>query len=249
MYRTFEEFRQNAPTLTEGPFEVKHKPRKGDQWASTDKAEAWYLELGPNQPRRLVRQGWGVSDGSNAYIFHRGQLFVLQPAGNQYTFLGIAPPDAGAVMAGTVMGGALGGAIAGAASANKPQLYELRMASGRVVTSLQPNDASGFTAADTAAVYLYRRTDAAAPLQVLADGKPAGTLGSDQYLALSWRDRRRDLKICLQDPNGNVCHTFVPVFGTATYLLYTPGATPTIQPVATKEGVFRIKHMKLRDKK
>lgn len=81
---------------------------------------------------------------------------------------------------------------------------------------------------------------------MLADGKPAGTLGPDQYLALSWRDRRRDLKLCLQDPNGDVCHTFVPVFGTATYLLYTPGTTPAIQPVAAKEGVFRIKHMKLR---
>lgn len=121
VYRSFEEFRQNAPTLAEGPFEVKHRPHKGDQWASTEKAEAWYLELGPDQPRRLVRQGWGVSDGTNAYIFHRGQLNILQPAGNHYTFLGIAPPDAGAVMAGTVVGGVLGGAIAGAASANKPQ--------------------------------------------------------------------------------------------------------------------------------
>ena len=249
VYRSFEEFRQNNPTLTEGPFEVKHKPRKGEQWGNADKAEAWYLELGPNQPRRLVRQGWGVSDGTNAYIFHRGQLSVLQPAGNRYTFVGIAPPDAGAIVAGGMMGGALGGAIAGAASANKPQLYELRMASGRIVASLQPSDANGFAATDTAAVYFYRRADAAAPFQVLADGKPVGTLGPDQYLALSWRDRRRDLKICVQDPKGAACHTFVPLFGTATYLLYTPGATPAIQPVAAREGAFRIKHIKQREKK
>jgi hypothetical protein len=115
-------------------------------------------------------------------------------------------------MAGTVVGGA--------ASANKPQLYELRMASGRVVTSLQPADVSGFTPTDTAAVYLYRRPDAAAPLQVVADGKRVGTLGPDQYLTLSWRDRRRDLKVCLQDPKGDVCYTFVPIFNTATYIQY-----------------------------
>lgn len=250
VYRSFEEFRQNTPTLAEGPFEIKRKPRKGAQWAGIDNVEAWYLELGPNQPRQLVRGGaWGVSDGETAYIFYRGHYFPLEPRGSHYAFTGVRAPDPGNALAGAVLGGVAGAALASAGT-NQPQLYELRMASGRVVPSLQPRTVGGFATPDTAAVYVYRRADAAAPLQVLVDGKPAGTLGPDQYLALTWRDRRRDMTICLRSEGQETCHTFVPVFTTATYLLCTPGgagAAPALQPVPAKEGVFRLKHIRARE--
>ncbi|WBA42072.1 hypothetical protein [Hymenobacter canadensis] len=73
IYRSFEEFRQNAPTLTAGPFELQRKTRKGAQWAGTEEVEAWYLHLSDDQPRRLVRGAWGLSDGEKVYIFYQGR--------------------------------------------------------------------------------------------------------------------------------------------------------------------------------
>ncbi|WBA42071.1 hypothetical protein [Hymenobacter canadensis] len=154
-----------------------------------------------------------------------------------------------------MLGGRLAGAaIAGSIGTNQPQLYELRLASGRVATSLQPVGADGFAAAaDTAAIYLYRRADAgpATPLRVLVDGKEAGQLGPGQYLALNWRDKRRDMAICVQGEQEK-CHTFMPLFGTTTFLACAPGsgaAAPTVQPVAAKEGLFQLKHIKARERK
>ncbi|MBC6697899.1 hypothetical protein [Hymenobacter sp. BT190] len=254
IYRSFEEFRQNAPTLTAGPFELQRKTRKGAQWAGTEEvAEAWYLHLSDDQPRRLVRGAWGLSDGQNAYIFFQGRYLPLQAADKYYSFTGHRQPDGGNVLAGAMVGGLMGAALASSGT-NQPQLYELRLASGRVVTSLQHASIGGFTpAADTAAIYLYRRADAgpAAPLRVLVDGKEAGQLGPGQYLAFSWRDKRRDMVICMQGEQEK-CHTFMPLFGTTTFLACAPGSAtvaPTVQAVAAKEGLFQLKHIKAREKK
>jgi hypothetical protein len=254
IYRSFEEFRQNAPTLTAGPFELQRKTRKGAQWVGTEEVEAWYLHLSDDQPRRLVRGAWGLSDGQNAYIFYQGRYLPLQPAANYYHFVGFRQPDGGNVLAGAMLGGLAGAAIAGSIGTNQPQLYELRLASGRVVASRQPAGVGGFAAAaDTAAVYLYRRAEAgeAPPLRVTVDGKEIGQLGPGQYLALSWRDKRRDMAICVQGAQAQ-CHTFMPLFGTTTYLAYTLGngtAPPALQPVAAKEGAFQLRHIKAREKK
>ncbi|AII51028.1 hypothetical protein [Hymenobacter sp. APR13] len=253
IYRSFEEFRQNAPTLTAGPFELQRKTRKGAQWAGTEEVEAWYLHLSDDQPRRLVRGAWGLSDGQNAYIFFQGRYLPLQAADKYYSFTGHRQPDLNNVVAGAVVGGLMGAALA-TSGTNQPQAYELRLASGRVATSLQPVGADGFAAAaDTAAIYLYRRADAgpAAPLRVLVDGKEAGQLGPGQYLAFSWRDKRRDMAICVQGEQEK-CHTFMPLFGTATFLACAPGdgaVAPTVQPVAAKEGLFQLKHIKAREKR
>lgn len=255
VYRSFEEFRQNAPTGAKGPFEVLRKPRKGAQWAGHDNVEAWYLYQSHSQPRRQITEAWGLSDGQTAYIRYRGHYFPLQAAGNHFTFTGFQMPDLNSMVAGGLLGGAVGGAVAGAISTNHPQLYELRMASGRVVASLQPAAPEGFAEADTAAVYVYRRATAVpgGPLRVLVNGKEAGTLGPNQYLALTWRDRRRDMAICLQGDGAEACHSFVPLFGGVTYLACTAGTAPAaplgLQPVPAKEGVFYLKHIKAREKK
>ena len=254
VYSSFEEFRQNTPTRTAGPFELQRKTRKGAQWAGTEEAEAWYLHISDAQPRRQVRGAWGLSDGQDAYIFYQGRYLPLQAADKYYSFTGFRQPDLNKVLAGAVLGGLAGAAIVGSSGTNQPQLYELRLASGRVITSLQPASAGGFAPeADTAAVYLYRRTetDTTAPLRVLVDGKEVGQLGAGQYLALSWRDKRRDMVICVQGEQEK-CHAFAPLFGTATYLACIPGsaaAPATVQPVAAKEGVFQLKHIRARERK
>ncbi|UOG76132.1 hypothetical protein MTX78_05925 [Hymenobacter tibetensis] len=253
VYRSFEEFRQNTPTLAEGPFEIRRKPRKGAQWAGTEDVEAWYLELDAYNPRRLVRGGaWGVSDGETAYVFYRGHYFPLQPAGNNYTFTGFKAHDPSAMAAGAILGGLAGAALVAATSTNEPQLYKLRMTSGRVVSSMkQAVSANGFAAPDTAAIYLYRRQDAAPtqPLVVTLGGREVGTLAPNSFLALSWRDRRQAMELCVRGGQPQ-CQSFVPDFTTATYFECSVpkggGPTPAVVKTSPKEGTFYVHRFRVR---
>ena len=151
---------------------------------------------------------------------------------------------------GAIVGGAIGATIAGAL-ATDPLDYDLNATTG-IIHPLSTPD--GFVPpADTAAVYLYRRTTGlVGAFQITVDGKPAGSLGPDQYLALTWRDRRREMRICLQSERGTeVCFRFMPLFGTTTYLacMVEPSTlAPVVRPVPTKEGAFQLKHLKLREK-
>ena len=59
------------------------------------------------------------------------------------------------------------------------------------------------------------------------------------------------MAICVQGAE-ETCHTFLPIFGRATYLAYgQKSATdkPMIRSVAQKEGIFHIKHLKAREKR
>jgi hypothetical protein len=152
------------------------------------------------------------------------------------------------VVLGSMFGLAGGVAAAVMAGGKEPMPYELSVVTGNLVAQ---RPAEGFATADTAAVYLFRRaaTSAGPPLQVLVDGKEVGTLGPEQYLALTWHDRRRDMTICLLDEQ-RTCYTLVPLFGTATYLNYArtkEGNQSTVQPLPAKEGAFHLKHLKLRE--
>jgi hypothetical protein len=251
-YRTLEEFQNNSPNPDTPPFELVRKPRTGKQWAGQLDIDALLLKPSFSGTRAPVRGVWGLSDGQNAYIFQRGSYFLLTPSGGAYTFTGFAPVDPNDALTGVVLGGMFGlaGGVAAAAMAGgkEPMPYELSVITGNLVAQRSAND---FATADTAAVYLYRRaaTSAGPPLQVLVDGKEAGTLGPEQYLALTWHDRRRDMTICLLDEQ-RTCYTLVPLFGTTTYLNYAQNKDthlPAVQPMPTKEGAFHLKHLRLRE--
>jgi len=244
-YRTFEEFQQDSPSRNTDPFEVVQTPRTNKKWAGLPAIEAYYLRLSATDQRTPVRGVWGFSDGHDTYIFQRGSYFQLTPTGTGYSFTGAALPDPNDVTTGAILGGLAGAAIVSATSNTGPMDYEMSVVTG----NLQPRRApDGFgAAADTAAVYLYRRADAspAEPLQVLVDGKAAGTLGPNQYLALTWLDRRRDMSICLLDA-GKTCYTLLPIFGTATYLMYgqkKAADQPALQTMPAKEGAFHLRHL------
>ncbi|WP_345113370.1 hypothetical protein [Hymenobacter algoricola] len=252
-YRTFQEFQNNSPGQDTKPFEMTQKPRPGKQWDGQPHIDALLLAT-TNGLRTSVRGVWGLSDGQTAYIFQRGSYFPLLPTAAGYTFTGFAPVDPNEALTGLVLGSMVGGIVGGAIGSaiagggHEPMEYEMSPTTGNLLALRAPD---GFAAAaDTAAVYLYRRvaTSFGPPVQVLVDGKDAGTLGPEQYLALTWRDRRRDMTICLQDAQ-HTCHTFLPVFGTTTYLNYSQkkaGEQPALQLMPAKEGLFHLRHLKLR---
>lgn len=255
IYNSFEEFRANRPGIVDEPFVLSTRKRTGKQWAGADAVDAAYLYLSPEKPARPVRNVWGMCDGGKAYILYRNDFFELQPSGNSYTFLGITPANSNDVAAASIVGGLAGAALASAISGGQPRPYEVHLSSGRVIASAIQDitDAQGFARADTAAVYLYRRPDAAPTqaLTIVADGREIGTLLPNSYLALSWADRRRKLTVCAQGTQ-QACHSFVPDFAAVTYLeCSVPGAvdaTPAFKQVVAKEGIFYVKKFRARQR-
>lgn len=249
IYRTFQEFQADAPSISERPFQVLKQPRPAHQkqWGTQPKIDAQYLAQDGAGQRQPVRGAWGLSDGTDLYIFQRGEYFQLIPTPDGYTFTGVELPDPREMTTAAIAGGLVGTAVV-SALANGPADYELSATSGQLLPRPTTDTAFPAPAADSAAVYLYHRsntktTAAAAPVTV--GGRPVGTLAPNGYLALTWRDLRREMMVCV----GATCYSFLPVPGTTTYLAYQPAApAPTLQPVATKEGVFQLKHIRAREK-
>jgi hypothetical protein len=151
------------------------------------------------------------------------------------------------------VGGLLGAAIASAAnSGGTPDMYEVHLASGRVVPveHAGQTDADGFaTGPDTAKVYVYRRNDPAKDQTVAIS--TANQLGQPlrnwQWTAITWTDRRKELKICAQlGTTPATCREFVPDFSQPNYLecvVPAGGGAPELKPVSVKEGQFEMKRI------
>jgi len=259
-YRNLQEFRDNAPSEPEFPFAIQHIARTGKRWAGTDEVQVNYLSTDNSHPNRPVPASglWGLSDGNELLIAYRNRYYKLLPAadGRSYTFLG--PPvfdeKAAATMAGAaIAGGLIGAAIASAASSGGgPDLYELHLASGRVMPAEQTGqtDAAGFAIGpDTARVYVYRRGDAAKDQTVGIAGanQPAQPLRPWQWTAITWTDRRKDLKVCAQlGSSPATCREFVPDFSQPSYMecvVPAGGGAPELRPVSAKEGQFELKRI------
>ncbi|MBD2721914.1 hypothetical protein [Hymenobacter armeniacus] len=259
-YRSYQEFLSNAPSEPDYPFAITHVAHTGKRWAGTDEIQVNYLGTDDAHPTRPLYTGnlWGLSDGKEVLIAYRNRFYKLLPAadGRSYTFTGPPVFDEKAatnVAVAGVMGGALGAALAGAANGtNVMAPYELHLASGRVVAAQDAGqtDADGFaTAPDTAKIYVYRRPDAAKDQVVTfsASGRPAAALQARQWTALTWQDRRHELKLCVQVGQGpESCKAFVPDFSQPTYLecvVPAGGGAPTLRPVPAKEGLFELRRI------
>lgn len=259
-YRTFQEFRDNTPSEPDMAFMISRIPHPGKRWAGNDELQPIYLSSNPAEPQRSVsgKDLWGLSDGEDLLIVHRNRFYKLLPAadGRSYTFMAPALPTTQEIANGAAIGGMAGSMIA--ASLTKHVTYELHLASGQTVPAqnAEQTDANGFsTNADTAAIYVYRRPDAAAkqPLTFTVNSKPYTALESRDYVALTWRDRRNDLKLCAQLGTGaEVCHAFVPDFSQPTFLecsVPEAGKPPVFRVVPAKEGMFEVKRIRLLRKK
>ena len=269
-YRTFQEFRDNAPSEADHPFAIDHILHAGKRWEGHDEARAVYLptEKKPSRIQISRRKVWGVSDGQELLIAYRGSFYQLQPAadGRSYTFFG--PPlldeettnnRMTAAVVGGVVGGAVGGAVVaavvGAASAGPPVLpYEVHLASGRVVAvpdATHPEANGAPTIPDTARVYVYRRAESPknrVATLLLANRSPL-SFPTRQWTSLKWTDRRQELKICAQVEAGPAaCHQFIPDFSQPSYVecvVPADGSPPSFRPVPAKEGAFEIRRLRM----
>ncbi|GAA4370870.1 hypothetical protein GCM10023185_45760 [Hymenobacter saemangeumensis] len=264
-YRSFEEFRDNKPSEPDFPFYVEHKPRPGKRFAGTDAITPNYLHLDEQHPARPVPCTglWGLSDGRELLMVYRGRFYQLLPAadGRSYTFMGPPVLDAeGAanVTAAALVGGLAGAAIASVANSAGPlALYELHLASGRVVPAeTAGTDAQGFaTAADSAGVFVFRRSGGndGQSVTLSATDQPATALAARSWTAIRWRDRRRELKLCVQVGSGRQdCQEFIPDFSQPTFLeciVPSGGDPPILRVVSAKEGRFEVKRMQLLERK
>ncbi|MBF9222020.1 hypothetical protein [Hymenobacter ruricola] len=256
-YRNYQEFLDNRPSEADYPFAIAHVPHTGKRWAGTDEIQVSYLGTDVDHPNRPLYPGnlWGLSDGREMLIAYRSRFYKLLPAadGRTYTFIGPPVYDekaaTNAAVAGGLVGGALAGAVGGGAGPMAP--YELHLASGRVVAAQNAGqtDADGFaTAPDTAKIYVYRRPDSnKESVTFNATGKPALTLQARQWTALTWQDRRQELRLCVQAGAGpESCQAFVPDFSQPTYLecvVPSGGGAPTLRPVSAKEGLFELRRI------
>lgn len=264
-YRSFQEFRDNAPTEPNQPFLVKHIAHTGKRWAGTDEIQIDYLFLDAAHPARAVPTGdlWGLSDGKELFIAYRNRFYQLQASadGRTYTFMGppvFNPQVANARAAAAVAGGLIGAAIAGAAlGPDVMALHELHLASGRVVPAEQTGqtDADGFTRApDTARVYVYRRgTPGDGPaIRLRAGSQNPEELAARQWQLVKWTDRRHDLHLCAEaDRQPPACQEFVPDFSQPSYyecVVPADGGAPKLLPVPAKEGAFELKRLRLLNK-
>jgi len=266
LYRSFEEFRDNKPSEPEYPFFIERTPRPAKRFGGIDAVQPYYLHTDNAHPRRPVPSGsvWGLSDGQDMLIAYRGRFYQLLPApdGRSYTFVGPPLYDAEAAtnvaIAGAV-GGLLGAAVAsGANRARTLDGYEVHLASGRVVPIEEPGQvgADGFSnAVDTAAVFVYRRPGpASAPaVTFTATGQAPSSLQAREWTAITWRDRRRELKLCVQLGTApEACREFVPDFTGPTFLecvVPAGGGPPELRVVPAKEGRFELKRIQLMAKK
>lgn len=262
LYRSLQEFRDNAPSEPDYPFVFEHVAHTGKRWAGTDDVQPLYLQTDAQHPRRPVSTSglWGLSDGKELLMVYRNQFYKLLPGadGRSYTFMGPPLFDAQAatnMAAASVAGGLLGAAIAGAANGARPMdLYELHLATGRVVPGQEaaPTDADGFALApDTARVYVYRRANSpqGQPLTLNVAGQAPLVLAARQFATLRWTDRRRELKVCAQlGPDPGACREFVPDFSQPTYfecVVPPGGGAAELRPVPAKEGAFELRRIQL----
>ena len=261
-YRSFDDFRNNAPQEPEYAFAIQHIARSGKRWQGNDETRPIYLNADPALSNRPVPTAglWGLSDGHEMLVAYRNHFYKLLPAadGRSYTFVGPPVFDGqtnGTLVAAAVVGGAMAGAVGGAVAAalvggssGTMDVYELHLTSGHIVAAEQAGqtDAQGFTTAtDTAGVFIYRsNADKDQPVMLNISGYGPVQLPARHYAAITWLDRRKELKICLQNAaKAENCRAFVPDFTQPTYFectVPTDGSAPVLRPVSVKTGGFEV---------
>lgn len=244
-YPTFLAFRNNQP-VTEPALSVATRPRTAKGWAGTLEVTPLLATGAAQEP---LRKAWGFSDGQALFILHNRHYLPLARAGNAFRFVGFAGADPGAVSTAGYLGGALGGALAAASTAGKPSEFTLDMMTGHVSPFAEP---SGAAPADTALIYVYRRGSATpGPVRVLLNGRVVAELGEQQFAAIPYTDKLREIDLCLEALPGR-CTTFIPSFGSTIYVEISRNIAdlnqPVLEPVAIKKGVFDLRVLRARSK-
>ena len=153
IYKNFDEFSNNAPSVTDG-FIIKKKARNLKEWRDTYD----FTLIDSSSGKKIVDNVWGFSDGEYAYIYFAKEFYQIEITSDDISFhskhqstdgIGTAAIPAG------VMGGAIGGALAGgiAAMATKVQKLKLRINRGGTITQVDLPDQGH---RETVNVFIYR---------------------------------------------------------------------------------------------
>lgn len=119
LYASFDEFRNNMPSITDG-YEVQDGKQVKVRWVD-----------GGGRKKRVRENVYALAHGNRLYIFFSDNFYLIEKQSNGFYFHGPDVPDAGAVIAGGVLGGALGGAIVGAATATNT-IYRIDLTNGAI---------------------------------------------------------------------------------------------------------------------
>jgi hypothetical protein len=82
VYKTFEEFKNNAPTFAHS-FYVSEKERKRKKWKGTFSYTPRFTETD-----QKIKKVWGFCDGTTVYIYHQKEFFPIEMKENYLEFFG-----------------------------------------------------------------------------------------------------------------------------------------------------------------
>jgi len=246
VYSTFQEFRNNAPSQI-GSIQVDQVPLQGNGWAMSYQAIP-HLYTTEGHRVSISNKAWGFCDGKQFYIRHDKAYFPLKRRADDFTFLGLTPPNWRDHSANISPMGEPRVVIVHSAP-NLPMEYSLNMATGQV-HEFTPPIAPMAAPVDTTSIVVYRRPDAAPDqvITILIDGQVQGTLHGNEYVVIPWADKKKELALCART-NQETIYRFHPNFLAGNYLdcrlTSTTQAAPRLRLVLAEEGATYVSELKL----
>ncbi|MDJ1498003.1 hypothetical protein QNI19_33990 [Cytophagaceae bacterium DM2B3-1] len=269
IYMSLSEFLNNKPGNSE-QFMLDVKPRKGKNWEGVDRVTPYLIQFDGSQTR--LKNAWGFSDGSQAYIYYNEDYFPLVQKGNTFVFDGfvplpnnmyiVTPPTSGvaeAVVTGVVAGAVAASTaaiLAGSFSKGSRQTYQLDIKTGEIkvwdvathhaMTSTQ----SSVNTITKVLLYCKKEKGSTTPVTIQLNSTTdtvSVKLSGGQYQEVLWGDLSSELQVCVNG-RSNPCYTFFPDATKTNYLEYLPSATHDddiiIRPVKDSEAEFFLKKIK-----
>ena len=117
LYASFEEFRDNTPSITDG-YEIRDGDPLKARWVDNE-----------GKKTRVRDNVYAIAHANRLYIFFDGSFYPVEKTPRGLFFDGPVVANNSAIIAGGIMGGMIGGAIAGAASARKMR-YRINLSNG-----------------------------------------------------------------------------------------------------------------------
>ncbi|MDJ1504828.1 hypothetical protein [Xanthocytophaga agilis] len=270
IYLSLRDFLENSPDNS-AQFMLDIKPRKGKSWEGIDRVIPYLIQSDGSQNK--LKNVWGFSDGSQAYIYYNEDYFPLVQKGNTFVFDGfvplpnnvyiVTPPASGvaeAVITGVVAGAVVASTaaiLAGSLSKSSRQTYQLDIKTGDIkawdVASHQAKTSTQSSANTVTKLLLYYKKGKGSTTSVTiqlnsATDTVSVKLSADQYQEVIWGDLSSEVTVCVNG-RANPCYTFSPDATKTNYLEYLPSATQDddiiIRPVKESEAEFSLKKIKV----
>jgi hypothetical protein len=231
-YTTFEEFLNNAPSITDS-FYVELKIRSSKGWEGTTQVihRLVYRD-------KKIKRIWGFSDGADIYVFHQVEFFPVTQTGGQFYFVGYDLMDDGGADAAAFAGGLIGGAIYTASQKNKSIGYQIDRITG---LAIHPDERAVLEHSRKNHFIIYRRSKKESLKEVVftINDSLSYSFQPDSYASLTFPPDT-PVKICPTPDNTNCINIDFsedPVSFIKLVLLEDT-TQPTIEQVTESKGEF-----------